>query len=145
LEERDGLEADPFSLPAADTGSEDFIPLTGDRAIDMTIIRRAVRSACGVAQGCPVATFGACLPLHRSFHAIQKEFPKAKIVTVADDAYYSAPTEIIYSAFARVREVQLRDLDLRSNMKKVKAVNSLGGVADIPPEILNKQGGELAG
>jgi hypothetical protein len=145
LDEEDGGDGDPLASPAADARPEDYIELTGDRATDDAIIMRALRSACGVAKGCPIATFGACLSLHISFHRLQKLFTLLKIVCVADDAYYSAPAEILYSAFDRVRADQLHDLNLRSNMKKVKAINPLGGAADIPSEILAKQGGELAG
>jgi hypothetical protein len=66
-------------------------------------------------------------------------------VGVANDAYYSAPADVLYTAFEDVRQQQLRDLNLHSNMTKVKVVNPLGGTDSIPPDLLAAQGGELAG
>jgi hypothetical protein len=53
----------------------------------------------------------------------------------------------VKKAFNRICEVQLAELNLRSNMGKVKVINPLGGTASIPPALLEveAQGGELQG
>lgn len=136
---------DDIGAPTSGPDDAAFVELMGDSSRDGAIVLRAVRSCCGVAQGCPAATFGACLPLHLSFHRVQKEYPTLNIVGIADDAYYSGSADVVYPAFDRVREIQRHDLHLESNMRKVKAINPLGGVANIPHAILAAQGGELAG
>jgi hypothetical protein len=147
LADLDDEDAPPDADPAAaaDAAADAFVPITGNPTLDDPAIFCAIRSACGVAQGCPIATFGACLPLHLSFHRLQKLFPNLGIVCLANDAYYTAPADILYEAFARVRLEQLRDLNLHSNMGKVKAINPLGGTDSIPAEILHAKGGEIVG
>jgi hypothetical protein len=73
-----------------------FVNLTGDSTRDNQEILAAVRSGCGVVQGCLIATFGACFPMHTCLHRVQKEFPTVGIVVVADDAYYTGPVDVIY-------------------------------------------------
>jgi hypothetical protein len=145
-----GLDDDtlPDDRPA-DTDAETYITLSGAAAEDAV----AIRSACGAwprprgARALPF--FGACLPLHTSLHnGLQKEFTEVDFAAIADDCYNSAPVDIrstIYDAFARVRQVQLQDLNFHLNMSKVKAINPLGGVANITPDILEEQEGEIIG
>jgi hypothetical protein len=83
--------------------------------------------------------------MHTCLHRVQKEFPTVGIVVVADDAYYTGPVDFIYRAFDRIREAQLAELNLRSNMGKVKVINPLVGTATIPLALLEVQGGELQG
>jgi hypothetical protein len=135
-------------VAAADASDDDetrFIELSDNAAVDGATIKAAVRSSCGVAQGCPVATFAAIAPMHMSLHAVQEEFFQLGVVCLADDAYYTAPADTLYPAFERVRQLQLRDLNLRSNMGKVKVVNPMGEIAFIQPALLEAQGGEIEG
>jgi hypothetical protein len=118
-EDSPGAEGRAAAADAANDDEARFIELSRNAALDGATIMAAVRSSYGVAQGCPIATLPAIAPMHMSLHAVQREFPKLGVVCLADDAYYMAPADTLYPAFERVREVQLRDQNLRSNMGKV--------------------------
>jgi hypothetical protein len=149
--EASAAEARAHPLAAATPASKepDAAGRNGEETVKKTRnnenILTAVRSGCGVAQGCPIATFGACFPMHTCLHHVHMEFPTVGIVAVADDAYYTGPVDVIYEAFDRIRGMQLAEFNLRSNMGKVKVINPLGATASIPPALLEAQGGELQG
>jgi hypothetical protein len=94
------LDDDDILDLGATPSDSPYIPLEDAAEPGHTRVLCAIRSACGVAQGCPAATFGAVLPQHLTLHTIQKEFPALNIMW-ADDSYYSDPVDIIYDAFAR--------------------------------------------